>query len=184
MSTFSKKLTVAAGALVAGTVAANAALLDFTDDATPLSGSFAGTSYQVTGDPQAPNRRQNFDGDADLVSSLLALDNDGMGIIDDEVSYIDPDTEVLTVRFDKRVRLTGLHFLDLFKAPGGGSEEIALVEVDEAAVPLAFGAFQTKTGDNPGYVFASTDVIGRIFTFQVNPTNELVRQPRLRPGRA
>ncbi len=173
-----KSIALAVCACICGTVAANAALLDFTDNATPFAtGPFASTQYTVSGLPKSPNRNQSFDGDASLVSAPLALDNDGIGIGDDEITYRTPSTELLTVRFDDTVRLTGVHFLDLFEAPDSATEEVAMVTVDDKPIVLTFGAFQRKMGDNPGYAFASTDVTGRTFRFSVLSTNDAYGDP-------
>lgn len=178
MTNMMKPLAMAAGLFLGGSVAVSAAVLDFTDDDVMLSGTFQGANYVVTGLPDAPNRRQRFDGDASLVSANLDLENDGIGITDDEVSYLDTFSESITVTFDRDVTLIGVHFLDLFEDPGDDSEEVAILTVDGVGVTLTFGALQPKTGNNPGYAFGSVDSItGREFIFTAGETNDQFAEP-------
>jgi len=122
-----------------------ASVLDFTNDNTDFTGTIEGTSYDLTGTPYAPNTNQAFDGNNSLkVSSGLTLDNDGVGISNDEVST----SQTLMLDFGKAVRITALSFLDIFGA------ENALV---------TFGNGQslsvTAQGLTGGYALSSLNIV-------------------------
>ena len=162
-------LACSAGILMGGAVAANAALIDFTADDS-LSGSFRGINYTVTGSPVQPNLTQEFDGDAADVAAPLALENDGIGIDDDEVAF----SEMVTVTFDRDIVLTGVHFLDLFESPVGGEEEVAEVTSGAITGELTFDALQPYSPDGTGYAQGDfvDPLVGSVFTFTAAPTND------------
>ena len=173
-----KAMATSVAVILGGATAASAALLDFTDDAVPLSGSFAGTTYEITAQPDKIMRVQRFDGKATDVTAPLKLDNDGIGIRDDEITYGAVKPEKLTITFANKVTLSGIHFLDLFEAAHASSEEIALIMVDGSVVPLFFvDASQSNAQGSTGYAFATTNVRGRVFTFEANATNDSFAQP-------
>ncbi|MBM9595575.1 VPLPA-CTERM sorting domain-containing protein [Roseitranquillus sediminis] len=170
MLNIKKLVTAAALAVLPGM--ASAAILDFTA-AGSLTGTFQGVGYTVTGSPRAANQRQNFDGDASLVLAPLALEKDGIGVGDDEISF----GEIVTITFDRTVTIRDIYFLDLFESPSTREEEVAIVTGDDVPGVLTFGAFERYPGT--GYAEASLagGLRGSVFTFTSSFTNDSVGRP-------
>lgn len=119
-----KVITVASAMTLAGGLSASAALLDFTSDATGNSGTLSdlnGTGYTLSaqGGPGFKLKRDTeisvTEAAAVPASAGLALDNDGVGVVGegsrDEVTN---GNESLLLEFTDKVKLTAVHFLDLF----------------------------------------------------------------------
>ena len=135
------KSIFAAAALAVSPAVASADTIDFTADATygsltsPVNEIFGSTSfgvgYRVIGKPGAIsgssdstlNFSEGYDGDPNATNDL-AEQVDGLGIGDDEITNdegasVTPNSrkQAVTVAFDRAVKVTGLHFLDLFLLP-------------------------------------------------------------------
>ncbi len=100
---------VFAGAMAGGTLAASAAVLDFTASSA-TSGFIAGANWSLVASPG--NTVTSDNGGAPGPIGVLAGLTDGLGLDDDEISE---GGEYLTVVFDRAVRVTGFWTLDLFK---------------------------------------------------------------------
>lgn len=116
-----KSLALAGALALGGTAGASAATLDFTDfssyDFTPAlaSGTFMGVEWTMTSNGGSLTRNTGYDGSglskADMQDLTgLVLDGDGIGIGDDEVSL----QEIVTVTFERSVKVAGVFLLDLF----------------------------------------------------------------------
>lgn len=170
MNFYGKVSGVAAGLLFAGVTSASAALLDFTANGS-LSGTLAnGIGYTVTGTPVAPNQDQAFDGNAANVLAPLALENDGIGIDDDEVAF----SQSIIITFTAPVKITKAYFLDLFQTPGGSAEEVADISVNGGGVNYTVGAIEPYTPGGTGYaeLTFSPAAFGSMFTFTAESTND------------
>ena len=107
----------------------------------------------------------------------LALVNDGIGITDDELTTDAGASifESLTLTFSQSVRITGLHFLDLFLPPSPSSADTgegAAVAWDSSSMTF----FATEiSGMNGGYHFEDTldtGIYTTALTFTVDPGND------------
>ena len=161
------------GALAATTVSASAAMIDFTDNSifatqTPTSatGSAGGFSFTITGS-NAPLTYTPGPGPV----AWLAGENDGIGIVNDEVGGL----EYVTVTFDRKVRLTGVAFLDLFRQSGQDAEQAVVytgVPPTTANFVAAFEATEMVTPSGTGFgtfdLLASSDT----FTFDAGAGND------------
>ena len=139
-----------ASAFCVGATAANAALIDFTDYGdyviTPANvasgaGVGAGVTWTLTGSGPLNNSEA---GPGPI--GPLAGQNDGIGIIDDEISSGKKGSETANLTFSQSVTVVGLYFLDLFRANKGSVYEQAAVSVDggpailfKALVPFSNG---------------------------------------------
>ena len=98
-------------ALLIATLPAQATLIDFTaSNSNPVNAG--GVTATVTGSGSLTWTA--FDGNAGAapcLTSLLACDNDGIGIGDDEITF---NTEWLLVSFSQAVNVTNIHLFDLF----------------------------------------------------------------------
>ena len=160
-----KKFAAAtAGIVLGGAVAANAAIIDFTDgDLSPEAG---GVNFTISSIGGTFNDAQAFDGPSGFNPGVpLAFETDGIGISDDEITA---GVEELIITFDRTVRLNSLYFLDLFQDPGAPDEEVAQVfSLITPSVPLLFDAEIDKVGANAGFRSATPGVrfVGREFHF-------------------
>lgn len=158
MKNFTKLATATTAVLMAGSVAASASIIDFTDNSTGFTGTIGGIAWELTGDPIAPNTDEVGRG---RPIGPLAWENDGVGIGNDEVTNGD---QSLTLTFAEEVTLTGAFFLDLFSAPGAAVQESALITV--GSTPGAVASQTFAAGGVGG--FAETGAIsltGTSFTF-------------------
>ncbi len=162
--------------LLGGAISANAALLDFTDNTIGLSGNIAGTTYMISSSPVDPNRNQTFDGNAgDVVGVNLALDNDGIGVQNDEITF---ETEYVDVVFGRKVNLTHAYFLDLFVDPNDTtSRERAFISVDGTAPIFFQDGNQAKVGNNAGFADRIGSLTGTSFRFTAGSTNDGIGRP-------
>ena len=171
-----RDLAIAASIAAMGGTAAHAALLDFTNNDVGLSGMIAGATYSVTGFPVAPNHNQAFDGNAsDVVGVGLALDNDGLGIRDDEIAF---GRQYVDVTFGRAVTITSLYFLDLFANPADSSDrERAYVSVDGGDPVLFKDGEMAKAGNNSGFADRYGTIRGSLFRFTAGPGNDGYANP-------
>ncbi|GFE52499.1 hypothetical protein So717_42520 [Roseobacter cerasinus] len=130
MSVSFKSFCLAAGVTAASTMGASAALLDFTagPDATGQfsDGDGGFITWEVTATGGTLNTNTPIDAELPLPApgGVLALENDGVGVDDDEATAQDDQTLIVT--FSEAILLTGLHFLDLFIGPQGGTESVSV----------------------------------------------------------
>lgn len=156
--------------LSAGTVAAGT-LVDFTDR-TIWSGQDGGATsshsygtFTVSLSAVPANRlnfTENFNGpaSADFCSANggpLACISDGLGVVDDEISYVDntvvPPNQSATLFFDKPMNVYGIHFLDLYECCTTISEEEALFYFNgDPSTTQGVGADEILSV-NDGYLF-------------------------------
>ena len=142
-----KLLSVTAAGLFAVATSASASIIDFTDATTGTSGSVDGVAWWLTSSGTL-NNSQLYDGTAPLPPAewSLALDRDGYGVGDDEISYIDV-SEWITITFETAVQVSAVAFLDLFV--GNGTQEVAyatdnngnVTEIDSTFAPFTGGGF-------------------------------------------
>ncbi|HXI87922.1 MAG TPA: VPLPA-CTERM sorting domain-containing protein [Parvularculaceae bacterium] len=116
-------VAVAAVGALAFAGAANAALLDFTDSSTPLSGTIDGVHYDVSATGGAITNSQAQDGNT-CGTTDLACEVDGLGVNDDEVSDMIKTGESITIDFGQKVAITGIALLDLFQSYNGIEEAV------------------------------------------------------------
>jgi hypothetical protein len=149
---------VALGAFVSAGSASATTLIDFTDR-NQWDGQGAGATYSFdygwftaaisTNPPQSLNFSQNFDGPesssyCQASSGPLACQSDGLGVINDEIS----EGQSVTVTFSRALRVTGLHFFDLFRSASNPE-----INFERAVVHL--------NGDpNHEYTFDAVEVLG------------------------
>lgn len=169
-----KTLGLAAVLSVTSALAANAALIDFTDGSlVPAGDTLTGTEsggWTLVGVPGPLNNAEAGPGGIDP----LVGETDGIGIgeTDDEVTAV---RESLTITFDKPVIITGLYFLDLFVAGDDSSKEIVEVSGDATA---SFEGVANNNVDTVGFfgeVGLSLD--GTTFTFTPAETNDSFGRP-------
>jgi hypothetical protein len=170
---FSIKALAAAAAIGLGSMsAANAGLIDFTDNAVVagISGNtLNGPNWTLTGSPSTLNLVNGPQGPGPI--GPLKGQTDGIGIKDDEISF---PRESLTLTFDWAVKMTGIYVLDLFF--GAAGTEFVFLSVD--GVPVGSGAatqFNPGIGNtNPGFAsFTGLSLVGKVFTFTVGRTNDI-----------
>lgn len=169
-------IAVASTLALGGATAASAALLDFTHNSVGLSGTIAGTTYTVTGFPVDPNRSEAFDGTAsDIVGVDLALDNDGIGIADDEITFGEEYVEIV---FGREVTILDVYFLDLFVNPQDELDrERAVISID-GAEPIFFqDGMQAKAGNNSGFADRVGPLTGTTWRFTEGEGNDGFGQP-------
>ncbi len=156
-----------AAALAFAAVPASAAVIDFTSAETGLSGTADGVTWTVTASTGVANNTQAFDGASMPASSLgLAFEQDGLGIVDDEVGL----TETLTLMFSEPVRFVSYAVLDLFaNVRDVATGEVAMLTVDGTDYDLSFVA-----GAIGGYaeLLLPVDVIASVISFTVRNSND------------
>lgn len=124
---------LASGAVVAPSASALPVLIDFTDKAwagVQGQSTYSRTYGSVEVTLSTSGRMTFNDHEAPASGPSLALDGDGIGIGDDEISW----GEQLDVRFSSAVTVLGYYFLDMFAGEGpGGMGELATVIFDTAS---------------------------------------------------
>lgn len=167
--------TLAAAAVFMGAMSASAALLDFTDDSTPLSNG----QYTISGDPVAPAADPT-----DAAPGVVALSNgdsllgqnDGLGVRDDEIT--NPPPQSITITFNSNKRLTAVYFLDLFAGVGSAEVEQGRVVIGTERVGTGFESVngtQVVGTNDPGLAeLTGLNLISDSFTFWVARTNDAV----------
>jgi hypothetical protein len=174
-------LTVGVSTVV-GATGAQAATIDFTDGSAyrfrgkGFSGAAGGLDYTVSTEGTGKlTRNRGFDGDVAPSGTGLALEFDGLGVRDDEITI---GREKISVAFARTVRVTALHFLDLFAELGNPSNrEQALVSFDGGRTATFAAQRQQNhpgTPDLGGYAgFTGLDLVGSRFVFSVaTPSND------------
>lgn len=171
MTSLSKTLKLAVPALLAGTVAVSATTLDFTG-AGWESGSIGTNGWTLTGAPGAALEGDAIDSPATNAAVAaagldLALEFDGIGV-DSNVSTDEVDgTDTLTLSFDRKVKITGVYFLDLYFTIDKITGEIADLEqagITNGASTEVVDA-QRRFRIAGGFGEASMKMTGDTFTF-------------------
>lgn len=148
------------------------AVIDFTDDRVGFSGSLGTIEWILTGNPIEPNRNEGGPG----AIGILVGDNDGVGVLDDEVTF---RGEFLTLSFNQTVKLTAAFFLDLYISPDLTSREVANISVgatpnvSDASV-AADDIFQNDFGYRE---LLGISLVGSEFTFWAAPGNDAQGAP-------
>ncbi len=176
MFKFFNGMALVSGLFLGGASAASAALLDFTNNSVGLSGSIGGTTYVVSGFPVDPNRDQAFDGNvADVMGVDLALENDGLGVKNDELTFAN---EYVDIVFGRPIKVTDVYFLDLFVNPNDDSDrERALISVDGSEPVFFQDGMQAKAGNNAGFADRVGSLAGTSWRFRVGPGNDGLAKP-------
>ena len=164
--------------MLAGGIPAHATLIDFT-----ASPSDSVTADGVTAEVSALGGSltwQTFDGNAGATPcapALLACNNDGIGIRDDEVTFA---TETLIVSFSELVNVTAVHLFDLFgigddgtefaeianiQFLGAGDTNLGLWSLTGTAPPNTLSGYATQAG------WVANVASLRLFTGGTNPAN-------------
>lgn len=157
MKNLTKLTGTAAVALLAGSVAASAALIDFTDNSTGFSGAIGnGITWELTGTPLPPNTDEVGGG---RPLGGLAWENDGVGIGNDEVTQ---GTQSLTLTFSEEVTMTSALYLDLFAI---ADHESAIISVGSAPGAVADETFATAGSVGGFATTGSLSLTGTSFTF-------------------
>ena len=169
-----RNLLAAATVAALSTVgAASAAVIDFTANSTPNSGTIAGgVSYALTTAPTAPVRNT---GDAPGPIGALLGQNDGVGVGagNDEISF---PGESATLTFSSAVTISALYFLDLFRNPTGSPDaEVVSVTADGGTASM-FVAQEDFPGTGYG-AFTGLSLTGTVFVFAPMQTNDGVGRP-------
>ncbi len=184
--------------VLAGTVGvsaafgANAAVLDFTSVATyngttnasGATGTINGLTWTLTptvagsmtynfpsGNGALSGVENGFNGKNEPVDTGLAFEGDGVGQVDDEFSNLRQESLILS--FDKTVRISGIHFLDLFWGiPNPESSSVKQYEQVNVFDTLTNTLLATLTGGEKndinktgGYTFGALDYTGKSLTF-------------------
>lgn len=173
-----KMASAAAALILAGSIPASAAIIDFTKG---LPGATSGTEAGgwslagfYNGQPHSLNNREA--GPGPIGSAPLAGDNDGVGVRSTEIRY---GTDYITVTFAQEVRLIGAYFLDLYINPDNGDKEVANISigdaVDAAAGSLTAVANKSLRGAEDMYGYGELlgiSLVGKQFTFFASDTND------------
>lgn len=151
---------VTGAVLSLGAVAANAYTIDFTDSGTGTTGTLFGGSVNWTMTASGIlNNSQAFDGISTPATSASGLsfqtDGYGVGRADDEITtFPNGRQEWIRVAFSTPVLVNALYFLDLFIAPNGSSQEIAVATMNGGFPVVNINAVDVFNRANGG--FAST----------------------------
>lgn len=175
---------VAAGALVGGASVASASIIDFTDDdayfvqsETTASGFIDGIEWTITPSVTPLTYTKPGPGGPGIIEPL-AGDNDGIGIIDDELSTTESTTQFVTLSFSQEVTITGVAFLDLFEAVQQDSNEVALLYAGVGTGGTLLEEFEAMEmfQTNFGYMATETSApyTGTAFTFAAALSNDNV----------
>ena len=167
---------LAAGAFALLGTTAGAATIDFTDSST-----FTFSPDAITGTAGTGTFTLTGSGDLTLgpdgpgpVGDLLG-GNDGVGVVDDEVTF--PGQSV-TLTFSDAVEITGLYFLDLFQAPDLSDSEAVDVSADGGLVSASFAAQTPLLSPAVGFgSFDGLSIFGTSFTFSAQAGNDLAAMP-------
>ena len=156
MALLTKVSGTAVAALLASTVASNAAIIDFTANSTGLSGMLAnGITWEVTAS-HAINQSEAGPG----ATGVLAGENDGIGVKNDEITY---PTQWVKVTFSEKVSLLNAYFLDVFF---GKESESGAVSVNGPYTGPDGEVFaNVPTSEGVGYAVISGPISGTEFSF-------------------
>ncbi len=162
-------------ATVAGSSIANATLIDFTDDSVWGQGSnLTSPKFVDYGDlrvtlsaynPGATTYTNVNEGGCSVLSPALACVTDGIGIADDEITFVPGegnryDGEMIKIDFNQAVDIEWIGFLDLFIESGG----------TETAQMVAF----YEDGSLAGNGFEADQVVGSDGWLKGNADNDLL----------
>ena len=132
-----------------------ALLIDFTDDlwsdadsATSVTHSYDG--LDVTVSSGSDSQLLTFNSPGPSSPDFLARDGDGLGIIDDEISYA--DDQLINIAFSQSVTVVAYYFLDLFanEGPDGEAESAQVVFHRAGGIDDTFSDFGFAT-DRVGF---------------------------------
>ncbi|WP_103174362.1 VPLPA-CTERM sorting domain-containing protein [Paracoccus sp. SY] len=171
---------IAAAALLAGGVSAQAAVIDFTalpvGTVGPINGSIGSISYALTGGPGQVQTPQACDGPT---AAPLACVNDGVGVSGSEITG--NGKAYVTITFSRDVALVGAYFLDLFRSAVSDNYEIAyIVKGGSATMPADVTVEAEEVfKSNNGFKFQDGfKLVGSVFSFFVDPNgNDDVGRP-------
>ena len=171
MRRYSLTPAIACATALLAAPAVSGTLVDFTDSAiwsgqdgtATTSHAYADFVVSLSSMPaDRLNFTQPFDGPASASfcaanGGPLACGNDGLGVVDDEITFVDntttPPTQSATLTFDRAVNLSGIHFLDLYECCETPAEEEALFYFnDDPTTTVGVGADEIL-GFNDGYLF-------------------------------
>ncbi len=164
-----KAVAVSAAVFGAGAASAATVTVDFTDSGAYATQTAASASGQVGTDNGTWKASGSDDMtftryDGDAAAPGLASQIDGIGVLDDEISF---PKQTVTVSFSEAYRVTGLHFLDVF----GG--ESVLVWLNGIGAALEFNATEAADDNSiGGYLFAKIDAIVTSLTFASGDEND------------
>ncbi len=181
---------VAAGMLTAG--AANAALIDFTNEASYSNGTFAFSTSSITGSVSGVNfsliptpangTLTRTTGDAPGSNAApLNGSNDGIGIDTDEVNFTAAGgPQQLTLTFAREVTVNTLYFLDMFTQPNAGDDDDK-----KEAVTVSYGANSQTFRSTEEFVagrfgfksFGGLSLTGTSFVFTPTTGTDLQADP-------
>ena len=179
---YMKSVITATGLLMAGAISASAAVIDFTDNSTGFAGTIDGVAwtakaFDLDGNMVNPNNGEAYDGGlpepTGSLADLLAFDNDGWGVVDDEITNTLPEggIERIVINFASLVEITGFAYLDLFEDGESGSGEMGFINVDGTAVNLSYDSLFSNSGyaEIGGLALRGTQAV-----FRVRPSNDNV----------
>ncbi|MEM8978407.1 MAG: VPLPA-CTERM sorting domain-containing protein [Pseudomonadota bacterium] len=168
------KMTFAASAaLLISTIGAQAALVDFTDSSAfnnhDTSETVAGVTFTLTSMPVGPN----FDDTLNTTATSycgghpLACDNDGAGVVDDEVTN---PAEFLMVSASEAVRITKVYVFDLFSG-AASAESVEIDAMGDGSIEFSASA---SAADVNGFGMFSVGGVpaADIFKFTAGPGND------------
>lgn len=146
-------------------------IIDFTDSDVWSTGvtsaDYDGLTVSLSSDPEGINFDDMVNNDTLFpCGTMLACDNDGIGIIDDEISNPDGVSQSVTVTFSDEVLLVGFAGFDLY-ADGPG--EALIVN----GTGMAYGGELSADGGNGWGYSGSLNLVGSSFTFTVDVNNDL-----------
>lgn len=152
---------IAGAVLAVGATVGNAYTIDYTDANTGTTGTLFGGSVTWTMTASGIlNNSQAFDGTANAATAAsgLAFDTDGYGVgrRDDEITtFPNGQQEWIRVSFSAPVLVDALYFLDLFVAPDGSSQEVALASINGGFPTVSIYATDVFGGGRPGFAAAT-----------------------------
>lgn len=172
MMHLSKLAATTAVMVLAGGVSASAAILDFTKG---LPGATSGTEFggwTLTGYYNGKEKALNTSSTGPGAVGPLAGDNDGVGVITDEITF---GTDYVTITFAEEVTLIGAYFLDLYNKTT--TREVANISVGGSVgnVDATLSGYSVKNGGvgESGYgELLGLSLRGTQFTFFAGDTND------------
>ena len=167
-----------AGAVVAlgmSTLASNAAVVDFTDSSAFSNGDLSevidGVLVTISSSPAGLNfdDKVRVTDDAFCSDATFACDNDGAGIIDDEISNPDGISQSITVTFSRAVDILSFGGLDLYADDDG---EVLIGVTDGGVMGAATATELFELGGN-GDAFVVLDInLSTSILFTVSTGND------------
>jgi len=167
--------TISAGVFALGmsTFAANAAIVDFTDSSafsnTDLSEAIGAVVVTISSDPVGINFDDSIRDATAEPCMTLACDNDGIGIIDDEISNPTGMSQSVTVTFSRAVNILRFAGLDLYADSDG---EVLMGVTDGGVSATAAATEMFSDGGNGFGITTMADNLTTSITFTVDATND------------